>query len=107
MGWYGTPDDEIKHFDITKETIRETKERWRENAEAKGDASEHQEDRLDQSGNLGAEERVRNDMGADRRDGRNVTGGLTQADRAEADGEVAGVHIEKGVPSAGHSARHL
>ena len=50
MGWYGTPDGETRHFNITRDTIRETKERWRRDGEAKDDTTEKGMDRLDERG---------------------------------------------------------
>ena len=72
MGWYGTPDDEIKHFDINRETIKETKARWR-NVEAEGNTAGHSEDRLYKGSHFGTEEGVEPDVGSDRGCGGDVS----------------------------------
>ena len=106
MGWYGTPDDEIKHFDINRETIKETKAGWR-NVEAEGSAAGHSEGRLDESGHLGAEEGVRHDVGTDRGSRGDVPGSPAEADLVEADNPLAGVHVEEGTQRIGDSMRDI
>lgn len=37
MGFYGTPENETKHFHITKADIEEVKKKWRESKDAKNE----------------------------------------------------------------------
>ena len=106
MGWYGTPEGEIKHFDINRETIKETKAGWR-NVEAEGSAAGHSEDRLDEGRDFGAQKGVEPYMGTDRGCGGDVPGSPAEADLVEADNPLAGVHTEKSTQRIGDSMRDI
>jgi transposase len=60
MGWYGTPDDVIQHFDIDKSVIQKVKERWRESAknEPWKETAGRRPGGLESGGDSGAEEAV-------------------------------------------------
>ena len=51
MGWYGTPEGETKRFEITRDTIREVKERWKANGKTEDDTTGEGMDRLGESSN--------------------------------------------------------
>ena len=92
MGWYGPPEDEIIHFDINRDVIKETKERRKESAKYKGTAN-----RLAEGGDIGAESGATSGVAHDSGTGQYERKHAAESSSADASDRVAGADAEAGL----------